>query len=74
MKKEYRGNGKGMRPIVGYNYKKWNQNFDSINWGKSKLPRRSNEELFDADPNCKHEIITLPSGISCIKCHGWFCY
>jgi hypothetical protein len=31
-------------------------------------------KLFDADPNCKHEIVALWSGIKCSKCPGWFCY
>ena len=34
MKKEFRGNGKGMRPIVGYNPKNWYANFNLINWSK----------------------------------------
>ena len=32
MKKEFKGPGKGKGPIVGYDYKKWNANFDEINW------------------------------------------
>ena len=32
MKKEFKGNGKGKGPIVGYNHKKWNENFPDINW------------------------------------------
>ena len=35
MKKEFKGPGKGKGPIVGYNYKKWNANFDEINWSKN---------------------------------------
>lgn len=31
-KKEFRGPGKGMKPVAGYNYKKWNENFAEINW------------------------------------------
>ena len=30
--------------------------------------------LYDADPKCKHVIITLWSGVKCSKCNGWFCY
>jgi hypothetical protein len=30
--KEFRGPGKGKGPIVGYNHKKWNENFGEINW------------------------------------------
>lgn len=32
------------------------------------------EELYNADPNCKHEIVSDSSGIRCKKCGGWFCY
>ena len=36
---------------------------------------KENEELWDADPKCDHEIIDPPGGgIKCIKCGGWFCY
>ena len=31
-KKEFRNPGKGMRPTLGYNPKKWNENFGEINW------------------------------------------
>jgi len=30
-------------------------------------------ELWDADPNCKHDIKTLDSGVKCMKCNGWLC-
>ena len=30
--------------------------------------------LFNADPNCKHEIKNKWSGVKCVKCGGWFCY
>lgn len=32
------------------------------------------EELWNADPNCKHEIVNKWSGVECKKCKGWFCY
>jgi hypothetical protein len=31
------------------------------------------EELWDADPSCKHEIIEKMSGIACKHCNGWYC-
>ena len=31
------------------------------------------EDLFDADPNCKHEIEYKWSGFKCKHCPGWFC-
>lgn len=30
--------------------------------------------LFDADPNCDHEVVAKWSGVECKKCGGWFCY
>lgn len=50
-KKEFRGpanNGKGNRPVMGYNPKKWNENFGEILWVDSpskvvkKLRRNQN--------------------------------
>lgn len=33
------------------------------------------EELWDADPDCEHEIVEASGGgIKCTKCNGWFCY
>lgn len=33
------------------------------------------QELWDADPNCKHEVKpALGGGVKCTKCRGWFCY
>jgi len=33
------------------------------------------EELWEADPDCKHNIADDPGGgIKCIKCGGWFCF
>ena len=30
-------------------------------------------ELYDADPNCEHEVIEQWSGVKCSKCPGWYC-
>jgi len=35
---------------------------------------QTTEELFNADPDCDHEIEELWSGIKCKKCNGWFCF
>ena len=36
---------------------------------------REKEKLYDADPNCEHNIVpVLSGGIKCTKCGGWFCY
>jgi hypothetical protein len=32
-------------------------------------------DLFNADPNCEHNIVPAPGGgVKCTKCTGWFCY
>jgi len=32
-------------------------------------------DLWDADPNCHHEVVDAPGGgVKCTKCRGWFCY
>lgn len=40
------------------------------------LPVKENpEELWEADPNCVHDIQHAPGGgVKCTKCRGWFCY
>jgi hypothetical protein len=44
--------------------------------GKQITPNGGDaEELLDADPNCKHNVVNAPGGgVKCTKCHGWFCY
>lgn len=32
------------------------------------------EELYNADPNCVHNVVPVSSGVKCTKCDGWFCY
>jgi hypothetical protein len=33
------------------------------------------DELWNADPNCKHDVRCAPGGgVKCTKCPGWFCY
>jgi hypothetical protein len=34
----------------------------------------SDNELYDADPDCDHQIIAKWSGVECSKCGGWFCF
>ena len=32
-------------------------------------------ELWDADPNCQHEIEEkMSGGVKCTRCHGWCCF
>ena len=32
-------------------------------------------ELYNADPNCEHNVVPqLSGGVKCTKCGGWFCY
>lgn len=39
------------------------------------LEEDDNDELFDADPNCQHNLISpRGGGVKCTKCPGWFCY
>ena len=34
-----------------------------------------NIKLYNADPNCNHNIVPqLSGGVKCTKCGGWFCY
>lgn len=44
MKKEFIGNGKGMRPILGYNPKNWYSNFNNINWSKKTNTKKVKNE------------------------------
>jgi predicted RNase H-like HicB family nuclease len=38
-------------------------------------PKWETEELFDADPDCDHQVKDAPGGgVKCTKCNGWFCY
>jgi len=49
-KKEFRNPGKGNRPVMGYNPKKWNENFDTIDWRRGKIRTPTNpavKELVD---------------------------
>jgi hypothetical protein len=39
-----------------------------------KKRQEPEQKLYDADPNCKHEIVALWSGVKCKHCPGWFCY
>ena len=33
------------------------------------------DDLWDADPTCKHNVVCAPGGgIKCTKCNGWFCF
>lgn len=43
-------------------------------WAGRKLERTKTEDLYDADPECEHEVVALGSGVGCIHCKGWFCY
>jgi len=48
---------------------------DCNNFELKEKEEESEEELYNADPNCKHEIISASGGgIKCVKCNGWFCF
>lgn len=41
---------------------------------KVEIEMFRDHKLYDADPNCEHEIICADSGgLKCRKCTGWFC-
>ena len=40
----------------------------------SVTPRPASPVLYDADPNCAHQIVAKASGVKCARCPGWFCY
>ena len=54
----------------------------AVNWGTFKPtdnPRvfvnEMGEELYDANPDCKHKIVSASGGgIKCKLCSGWFCF
>jgi hypothetical protein len=42
---------------------------------KKQKPIWKTEDLWNADPKCKHKIVDAKGGgIKCTKCAGWFCY
>lgn len=45
-----------------------------INEASSLQEAMDKIDLYDADPKCKHHVVTLQSGVKCTKCRGWFCY
>jgi hypothetical protein len=43
--------------------------------GRRKPVRWPTEELWDADPKCRHKVVDAPGGgVRCVKCQGWFCF
>lgn len=40
----------------------------------NKETSESDVELYDADPDCDHVIVSHWCGIKCTKCKGWFCH
>jgi len=44
-------------------------------WRGHELTSEKTENLYDADPNCKHQTVGMNGGgVKCIHCDGWFCY
>lgn len=40
-----------------------------------KQEKKNKWELWNADPDCEHEVVNAPGGgVKCKKCRGWFCY
>lgn len=47
----------------------------SLRVDKKAARQAAKEELWNANPDCTHEIIdALGGGVKCIKCAGWMCY
>lgn len=47
---------------------------DECDLGKNLIDvKKLSDKLYDADPNCNHEIVPQMSGVKCTKCNGWFC-
>lgn len=32
-----------------------------------------NGRLYNADPDCRHYVVGLWSGVKCVRCNGWYC-
>lgn len=66
-----------MRSLLG-DFSKLNRKTraEAISFIDCRKQRNSrNTVLYNADPNCNHNIVSNPSGgIICTKCGGWFCY
>lgn len=66
------GKGDAPRPV---NYKRFSENWDSIDWTGKNKEAVYTTELFNANSECKHDIVCAPGGgVKCTKCNGWFCY
>jgi hypothetical protein len=45
------GSGKGKRPIIGYNPKKWYEHFDDIDWRHNTKIKENNNERRNSKRN-----------------------
>ena len=55
----------------------WVQAFVTMGFWAQEANRidRSYKDLYNGDPNCKHEVLPSPGGgVKCRLCRGWFCY
>lgn len=32
------------------------------------------QELYNAKPECQHDMVEVWSGVKCTKCNGWYCH
>lgn len=41
---------------------------------QKRMDRANAEELYNADPDCEHNIVSASGGgVKCTKCNGWYC-
>lgn len=66
----------GLIGVTAFSIDVWKE--AALRWQKNICRKQRNSRntvLYNADPNCNHNIVSNPSGgIICTKCGGWFCY
>ncbi len=48
--------------------------FEGMEYDDPSSDDVTNDQLWDADPDCSHEIIADFGGVHCKHCAGWYCY
>jgi hypothetical protein len=62
-KKEFRNAGKGMRPVIGYNYKKWFKNFDTIDWHTNRKYKKYSKYTRSKSKENNYAKSTIPTNV-----------
>ena len=71
---DHRKDGKGFEfASCGIGTKDYSEDEMKLAQCLDSFSESEQEFLYDADPNCVHEIIEKWSGIKCKKCGGWYC-